>query len=87
MGPFFNIDIDETILLHDNVCPHVTALVKNSLGNIEFVLPHPPYFPDIAPITCYDRWHFTSYKDTKNCVEDSRNRFSVLLNASRNVKK
>jgi len=41
---------DKIILLHDNARPRVAALVKTYLETLKWeVLPHPPYFPDIAP--------------------------------------
>jgi len=44
---------DKIILLHDNTRPHV---IKKYLETLKWdVLPHPPYFPDIAP---FDYWLF-----------------------------
>jgi len=70
---------DKIILLHDNARPHVAAPVKTYLETLKWeVLPHPPYSPDIAPSDHLFRsmthdlseQHFTSYEDTKNCIDD-----------------
>ena len=71
---------DKIILLHDNARPHITAPVKTYLETLKWeVLPHPPYSPDIA-LSDYHLFrtmthdlseqHFTSYEDTKNCIDD-----------------
>ena len=69
---------DKIILLHDNVRSHVAAPVKTYLETLKWeILPHPPYSPDIASSDYYlfrsmthglSEQHFTSYKDTKNCM-------------------
>jgi len=70
---------DKIILLHDNAQPHVAAPVKTYLKTLKWeVLPHPLYSLDIAPsdyhlfqsMTCLSEQHFTSYEDTKNCIDD-----------------
>ena len=68
------------ILLHDNARPHVAAPVKTYLETLKWeVLPHPPYSPDIASSDYHlfrsmthglSEQHFTSYEDTKNCIDD-----------------
>ena len=41
---------DKIILLHDNARPRVAAPDKTYLETLKWeVLPHPPYYPDIAP--------------------------------------
>ena len=41
---------DKIILLHDNIRPHVATPIKTYLETLKWeVLPHPPYYPDIAP--------------------------------------
>ena len=41
---------DKVILQHDNAWPHVARPVKTYLETLKWeVLPHPPYFPDVAP--------------------------------------
>ena len=71
---------DKIILLHDNARPHVAAPVKTYLETHKWeVLSHPPYSPDIAPSDYHlfrsmthslSEQHFTSYEDTKNCIDD-----------------
>jgi len=47
---------DKVILLHDNAWPHVAKVIKKYLETLKWnVLPHPPYFPDIA---LSDYWLF-----------------------------
>jgi len=74
---------DKIILLHDNARPHVAALIKTYLETFKWeVLPHPLYSPDIAPsdyhlfrsMTHGLSEHFTSYEDTKHCIDDSLKR-------------
>ncbi|GBP55469.1 Mariner Mos1 transposase [Eumeta japonica] len=70
---------DKTILLHDNVRPHVAVPGKNYLKTLDWkVLPHPPYSPDIAPSDYHlfqsmahvvSEQRFTSYEDTKNWID------------------
>jgi len=70
---------DKIILLHDNARPHVAAPVK-ILETLKWeVLPHSPYSPDIVPSDYHlfrsmthslSEQHFTSYEDTKNCIDD-----------------
>ena len=73
---------NKIILLHDNARPYVAA-VKTYLETLKWeVLPHPPYSPDIAPSNYHYQHlfrsmthglfeqHFTSYDDTKNCIDD-----------------
>ena len=60
--------------------PHVAAPVKIYLETLKWeVLPHPSYSPDIALSDYYlfrsmthglSEQHFTSYEDTKNCIDD-----------------
>jgi len=67
-------------LLHDNARPHVAAPVKTYLKTFKWdVLFHPLYPPDIAPSDYHffrsmmhglSEQHFTSYEDTKNCIND-----------------
>jgi len=71
---------DKIILLYDNAWPHVAAPVKTYLETLKWeVLPHPPYSPNIAPSDYHlfrsmthglSEQHFTSYEDTKNCIDD-----------------
>jgi len=69
---------DKIILLHDNTRPYVVAPVKTYLETLKWeVLPHPPYSPDITPSDSFgsmthslSKQHFTSYEDTKNCIDD-----------------
>jgi len=70
---------DKIILLHDNARPHVAVPVKTYLETLKWVLPHPPYSPDIAPSDYHlfrsmkhglSEQHFISYEDTKNCIDD-----------------
>jgi len=54
--------------------------IKTYLKTLKWeVLPHPPYSPDIAPSDYHlfrsmthglSEQHFTSYEDTKNCIDD-----------------
>ena len=45
---------EKVILQHDNARPHVTKPVKTYLEKLKSeVLPHPLYFPDIAPSDYY----------------------------------
>jgi len=71
---------DKIILLHDTARSHVVAPVKTYLETLKWeVLPHPPYSPVIA-LSDYHLFrsmthglseqHFTSYEDTKNCIDD-----------------
>lgn len=40
----------EVHLLHDNTRPHVASAAKEILKEFFWVtVPHPPYFPDLAP--------------------------------------
>lgn len=40
----------QVILQHDNARPHVAALTRMAIQELDWdVLPHPPYSPDIAP--------------------------------------
>jgi len=71
---------DKIILLHDNAQPHVAAPIKTYLETLKWeILPYPPYSPDIAPSDYHlfrsmtyglSEQHFTSYEDTKNCIDD-----------------
>jgi len=71
---------DKIILLHDNARPHVAAPVKTYLETLKWeVLPYPPYSPDIASSDYHlfrsmthglSEQYFTSYEDTKNCIDD-----------------
>jgi len=71
---------DKIILLHDNARPHVAASVKTYLETLKWeVLPHLPYSLDIDPSDYHlfrsmthglSEQHFTSYEDTKNCIDD-----------------
>jgi len=71
---------DKIILLHDNARLHVAVPIKTYLETLKWeVLPHPPYSPDIAPSDYHlfrsmthglSEQHFTSYEDTKNCIDD-----------------
>ena len=64
---------EKVILQHDNARPHVAKPVKSYLQTLKWeVLPHPPYFPDIAPSDYYLFWsmahglanqQFHSYED------------------------
>jgi len=63
----------------DNARLHVAAPVKTYLETLKWeVLPHPPGSPDIAPSDYHlfrsthglSEQHFTSYEDTKNCIDD-----------------
>ena len=51
---------DKIILQHDNTRSHVAIPVKTYLETLKWkVLPHPPYFSNVAPSTitiCFDRW-------------------------------
>ena len=90
---------DKIILLHDNAQPHVVASVKTYLETLKWeVLPHPPYFPDIAPSDYHLFWsmmhglseqHFTSYEDTKKLYRwlDSLKRWSVLPRYPHTIRK
>jgi len=59
---------------------HIAAPVKTYLETLKWeVLPHPSYSPDIAPSDYHlfrsmthglSEQHFTSYEDTKNCIDD-----------------
>ncbi|KYM83920.1 hypothetical protein ALC53_05682 [Atta colombica] len=59
---------------------HMLAPVKTYLETLKWeVLPHPPYSSDIAPSDYHlfrsmthglSEQHFTSYEDTKNCIDD-----------------
>ena len=45
---------EKIIIEHDNARPHVTEPVKTYLETLKWeVLPHAPYFPDIAPSDYY----------------------------------
>ncbi|GJQ73881.1 hypothetical protein Trydic_g18816 [Trypoxylus dichotomus] len=47
--PQYEQKYEKVILQHHNARPHVTKPIKISLKTIKWeVLPHPPYFPDIA---------------------------------------
>jgi len=69
---------DKIILLHDNARPHVAASIKTLETLTWEVLSHPSYSPDIA-LSDYHLFrsmthgpseqHFTSYEDTKNCID------------------
>ena len=51
---------DKVILPHNNARPHVAKVVKTYLETLKWeVLPHPPYSPDVLPltITCFDQRH------------------------------
>ncbi|GFV95855.1 mariner Mos1 transposase [Trichonephila clavipes] len=74
--PQYNERHDKVILQHDNARPHVTKVVKTYLETLKWeVLPHPPYFPDLAPSDYHlfrsmahglaDQ-HFWSYEEVKN---------------------
>ena len=67
------------ILQNENTRPHVAKPVKTSLKMLKWeVLPHPPYFPDIAPSDYYlfrsmahglaDQ-QFRSYEDIEKCLD------------------
>jgi len=70
---------DKIILLQDNTRPHVAA-GQNLLRNTQMeVLPHLPCSSDIAPSDYHlfrsmthglSEQYFTSYEDTKNCIDD-----------------
>ncbi|GBP26982.1 Mariner Mos1 transposase [Eumeta japonica] len=70
---------DKIILLHDNARPHVPVPVKIYLKTLNWeVLPHPPYSPDIVSSDYHQfrsmahailEQRFTSYENTKNCVD------------------
>ena len=56
----YNERHDKVILQHDNARPHDAKVVKTYLEKLKWeVLPHPPYSPDVLPltITCFDQWH------------------------------
>jgi len=58
--PQYNERHDKVILQHDNARPHVAKVVKTYLETLKWeVLLHPPYSPDVLPltITCFDQWH------------------------------
>ena len=67
------------ILQHDNGRPHVARPVKTYLETLKWaVLPHPPYFPDIASSDYHSfrsmthglsKQRCTSYGDTKKWVD------------------
>ncbi|GBP63814.1 Mariner Mos1 transposase [Eumeta japonica] len=77
--PQYYSRLDKIILLHDNASPHVMVPVKNYLKTLVLeVLPHPPNSPDIALFDYHlfrsmahvlREQRFTSYQDTKNCVD------------------
>ncbi|EGI70754.1 Mariner Mos1 transposase, partial [Acromyrmex echinatior] len=68
------------ILQHDNARPHVVKVIKTYLETLKWeVLPHPPYFPDVAPSDYHlfrsmahdllaDQ-HFQSYEEVKNWID------------------
>lgn len=70
---------DKVILLHDNARPHVAQVVKTYLETLKWdVLPHPPYYPDIAPSDYHlfrsmthglAEQHFRSHEEAKNWVD------------------
>jgi histone-lysine N-methyltransferase SETMAR len=38
------------VLYHDNARPHAAAATIETIQKLDFeLLPHPPYFPDLAP--------------------------------------
>ena len=58
--PQYNESHDKMILQHDNARPHVAKVIKIYLKTLKWeVLSHPPYSPDVLPltITCFDQWH------------------------------
>ena len=70
---------EKVILQHDNARPHVAKRVKTYLETLKWeVLPHPPYFPDIASSDYYfvrsmahslaDQ-QFRSYKDIEKWLD------------------
>ena len=70
---------EKVILQHDNARPHVAKPVKTYLETLKWeVLPHPPYFPHIAPSDYYlfrsmayglaDQ-QLRSYKDIKKWLD------------------
>lgn len=46
----FLINRKRVISHHDNTCPHIALLTKDLEGFGVEVLPHPAYFPDLAPL-------------------------------------
>ena len=70
---------DKVIFQHDNARPHVAKVVRETLEALNWdVLPHPPYFPDIAPSDYHlfrsmshglAEQHFTSYEKVKNWID------------------
>lgn len=70
---------DKVILQHDNARPHVAKSVKTYPETLKWdVLPHPPYFPDIAPSDNYlfrsmahglAHQQFHSYEDIKRWLD------------------
>ena len=48
--PQYNERHDKVILQNDNARPYVAKVVNTTLETLKWeVLPHPPYFPDVAP--------------------------------------
>ena len=45
-----NLDMANVLLQHDNACPHTMEPIMEPIISFGWtVIPHPPYFPDLAP--------------------------------------
>ncbi|GFV09872.1 mariner Mos1 transposase [Trichonephila clavipes] len=76
--PQYNERHDKVTLQHDNARPHVAKVVKTYLETLKWeVLPHPLYFPDLAPSDYHlfrslahglTDQHFRSYEEVKNWI-------------------
>ena len=78
--PQYNERHDKVILQHNNAQPHVAKVIKTYLETLNKweVLPHLPYFPDVAPSDYHlfrsmahglaDQ-HFRSYEEVKNWID------------------
>ena len=70
---------DKVILQHDIARPHIARLVKTYLETLKWeVLPHPPYFLDVAPVDYHlgrsmahglAHQHVRSYEEVKKWID------------------